>query len=79
MAVSFQLAWQGVRVSECGWKANPAAKRFADLFLLCYVFLLRMPSEALPMVVADGMAQEAGQSVLWFDDAKQELVLKLQR
>jgi hypothetical protein len=31
------------------------------------------------MVVADGMAQEAGQSVLWFDDAKQELVLKLQR
>ena len=31
------------------------------------------------MVVADGMTQEDGQSVLWFDDAKQELVLKLQR
>jgi hypothetical protein len=62
---------------------------------------LRMPSEALPMVVvsspvscrgyvkprtsaqqmavADGMTQEDGQPVLWFDDAKQELVLKLQR
>ena len=36
-------------------------------------------TSAQQLVVADGMTQEDGQSVLWFDDAKQELVLKLQR
>ena len=46
---------------------------------MCYVFLLRMPSEALSMVVAGGTTEEEEQSVVWLDVAKQELVLKLRR
>ena len=46
---------------------------------MCYVFLLRMPSEALSMVVAGGTTENEQQSVVWFDDDKQELVLKLRR
>ena len=52
---------------------------FALLFLVCYVFLLRMPSEALPMIVGDGSGQELAQSVIWVDPVKNELVLKLKR
>ena len=55
------------------------AKRFAELYLMCYVFLLRMPSEALSMVVAGGTTEDEQQSVVWFDADKQELVLKLRR
>ena len=58
-------------------QANQSAKRFAELYLMCYVFLLRMPSEALPMVVAGGVTQESRQSVIWLDEANQKLVLKL--
>ena len=46
---------------------------------MCYVFLLRMPSEALSMVVAGGTTENEQQSVVWFDADKQELVLKLRR
>ena len=55
------------------------AKRFAELYLMCYVFLLRMPSEALSMVVAGGTTENEQQSVVWLDADKQELVLKLRR
>ena len=58
---------------------NPVAKQFAVLFLMCYVFLLRMPSEALPMIVGDGREQEDAQSVVWVDDVKNEIALKLRR
>ena len=52
---------------------------FAKLFLICYVFLLRMPSEALSMVLAGGSSQGIEQSVLTFDPVKEELVSKLKR
>ena len=55
------------------------AKRFGEHYLMCYVFLLRMHSEALSMVVAGGTTEEEEQSVVWLDVAKQELVLKLRR
>ena len=51
----------------------------AFLFLVCYVFLLRMPSEALPMIAGDGSGNELAQSVVWLDPAKKELMLKLRR
>ena len=54
-------------------------KHCAILFLMCYVFLLRMPSEALPMIAGDGSENELAQSVVWLDPAKEELVLKLRR
>ena len=46
---------------------------------MCYVFLLRVPSEALAMAVAGGTNDETMQSVVWFNGDKQELVLKLKR
>ena len=60
-------------------QANPSAKRFAVLYLMCYAFLLRMPSEPLSMVVAGGTNELDMQPVIWFDDGKQELVLRLKR
>ena len=54
-------------------------KRFAVLYLVCYIFLLRLPSEALPMVVAGGAAEEEQQSVICLNVVEQELVLKLRR
>ena len=59
--------------------AAPSDVQFAILFLMCYVFLLRMPSEALPMVVGDGSGHELAQSVVWVDPVKEEIVLLLQR
>ena len=59
--------------------AIPDAMQFAVLFLMCYVFLLRMPSEALPMIVGDGSEKEVAQSVVWVDPVKKEIVLKLGR
>ena len=58
---------------------NAAAKRFALLYLVCYIFLLRLPSEALPMVVAGGSAEDDQQSVIRLNVVDQELVLKLRR
>ena len=57
--------------------SGPGDMQFALLFLVCYVFLLRMPTEALPMVAGDGSGQEVTQSVVWVDPAKGEIVLKL--
>ena len=54
------------------------AKQYADLFLVCYVFPLRMPSEALPMIVKGRDTRDDAQSVVWLD-VEQELVLKLHR
>ena len=51
--------------------------RLAVLFLTAYVFLLRVPSEALPMVVSDGSSSCTGQSVIFATD--QEVVLTLRR
>ena len=49
------------------------------LFLMTYVFLLRMPSEALPMVVAGGDWQAVAKSVVTMDWSKGQLVLQLSR
>ena len=53
--------------------------RFALLFLTCYVFLLRMPSEALPMIAGGDSEHADAQSVVFVDKDKQEIVLKLKR
>ena len=58
---------------------HPEAMRFALLFLMCYVFLLRMPSEALPMIAGGDGAQAEAQSVVCVDKDKQEIVLNLKR
>ena len=57
----------------------PEYAEFAKLFLLAYVFLLRLPSEALPMVAGgtDCLANE--QSVVSIDWELGHLVLKLKR
>ena len=55
-------------------KTHPEFSRLAVLFLVAYAFLLRVPSEALPMVVFDG---SSGQSVIAATD--QEVTLTLQR
>ena len=55
-------------------KKHPEFSRLAVLFLTAYAFLLRVPSEALPMVVADG---SSGQSVVVATD--HEIILTLQR
>ena len=65
--------------SELPCQDNPAAKRFAVLYLVCYIFLLRLPSEALPMVAPGGSAEEDQQSVICLNVVEQELVLKLRR
>jgi hypothetical protein len=50
---------------------------FAMLCLFSYVFLLRVPSEALPVVRGSVDCDECAQSVLWLDG--DELCLKLRR
>ena len=55
------------------------AKRFAMLYLICYIFLLRLPSEAMPMVVAGGSADDDQQSVIQMNGFDEWLVLKLHR
>lgn len=51
--------------------------RFAHLFLISYIFLLRLPSEALPIVVGAESAQVDRQAVLTLEG--QELSLQLGR
>ena len=58
---------------------HPELMRFALLFLMCYVFLLRMPSEALPMIAGGDSEHADAQSVVFVDKDKQEIVLKLKR
>ena len=58
---------------------NPVAKRFAMLYLICYIFLLRLPSEALPMVVAGGSADDDQQAMIQMNGFDEWLVLKLHR
>ena len=57
------------------------AKRFAMLWLASYIFLLRVPSEALPMRRggADFLAAADEQSLLFLNHATGELCLKLHR
>ena len=55
---------------------HPAYLPFAHLFLAGYVFMLRIPSEALPMVVAAGEAQITSQSVICIKGDELILVLK---
>ena len=49
--------------------------KFALLFLISYIFLLRLPSEALPIVLGSKDKQSDSQAVLYKDDGK--LFLKL--
>ena len=60
---------------------SPDAMRFAMLWLTSYVFLLRVPSEALGMKRGGGdfIAGPAEQSVLSLDECTGELCLKLHR
>ena len=50
---------------------------FGTLYLLAYVFLLRLPSEALPAVFCEGAVGSEAQSVLTLEGC--ELVLRLKR
>ena len=56
---------------------NPEYLKYAHLMLFAYVFLLRVPSEALPVVAAKNEGQVSSQSVITL--AGDELVLVLQR
>ena len=50
---------------------SPGLARYGALFLLSYAFLLRLPSEALPVVCGEG----GGQSSLFRDGEDLVLVL----
>ena len=43
---------------------NQAYTKFAALFLLCYVFLLRLPSEALPARLGKGSLHLEGDQLV---------------
>ena len=58
---------------------SPEYAEFARLFLMSYAFLLRLPSEALPMTVAGGVMQAQAKSVVSIDWEKGQLVLELRR
>ena len=58
---------------------EPEYAVFAKLFLLAYVFLLRVPSEALPMVAAGAGCPDDAQSVVSIDWERGQLTLKLKR
>ena len=52
--------------------------RMAMLWLVSYLFLLRVPSEALPMIRGDSVLAQSNQSTMYLDD-EGKLCLKLQR
>ena len=52
---------------------RPKFRRFGQLFLLAYAFLLRLPSEALPAAAGPG----SGQASLYTDG--DQIVLELKR
>ena len=56
---------------------KPQWKRLMQLFLLTYEFLLRLPSEALPIVKGGQQGILGQHAVLWKDEACQQLVLTL--
>ena len=56
---------------------NPGLEEFGTLFLLAYVFLLRVPSEALPAVKSDAGMIPGAQSTLYLSG--DELCLRLLR
>ena len=58
---------------------SPEYEAFARLFLMSYAFLLRLPSEALPMIVAGGEHMANAKSVVHIDWDKEQLVLELSR
>ena len=57
-------------------EANPKYRKYALLYLFAYVFLLRVPSEALPVVSGKVNVTEA-QSVL--EVRGEQILLKLQK
>ena len=68
---------QAAGSENCFW-----TKADAMLFLTAYVFLLRVPSECLPIVKVDGPPQaglELGQSTLWLDGNRLVLRLKCRK
>jgi len=58
---------------------SDGCKRDAMLYLVSYVFLLRVPSEALPMVMCNGGAVHGEQSCLFMEDGKLVLALKCRK
>ena len=66
-----------VQAMLCWAEQHPEYVRYAQLFLMAYVFLLRLPSEALPAVAACAEGQVESQSVVSI--AGDELVLVLKR
>ena len=52
--------------------------RMAMLWLASYLFLLRVPSEALPMIRGDSVLAQSNQSTMYLDD-EGKLCLKFQR
>ena len=64
-------------MAKWGAEASEVERTFVKLFVLAYAFLLRLPSEALPVVAGvKGMVFEAN-SMLYMSDGK--LVLQLKR
>ena len=57
--------------------SKPQWKRLLQLFLLAYEFLLRLPSEALPIVKGAQQGIPGQHAVLWKDEANRQLVLSL--
>ena len=51
-------------------------QEYAMLYLLTYVFLLRLPSEALPCTRGSGEALGCAQAQIWFDGVEVHLQLK---
>ena len=68
--VEAMLAWCSVHGEKL---------RFAHLFLLSYSFLLRVPSEAIPVVAGRGRAIDGAQAVLSRDGNELVLVLRTRK
>ena len=66
-----QMALLGRVMSWCDQQGTSLAKTLALLFLTAYVFLLRLPSEALPIAVGN----VGGPACLFLEGS--ELVLRL--
>ena len=60
-------------------RAHSDYLRFGHLFLLSYAFLLRVPSEALPVVAGRGRAIDGAQAVLSRDGSDLVLVLRTRK
>jgi len=61
------------------WTETPTEHRRHALLYLCYAFLLRLPSEALPAHVARGKEHVTGHAVLGLRGGSLELRLRLRK